>query len=159
MQRHLIAACIMGATVYAGPSFGQAAEACGTEQTLLFHCTFGNGAKQVGVCYSDGVVSYAFGPDFVTPELSLNRPLAQVDYTPFAWASNTIFESVALTNVDTVYEVFAATKRGPYDGVTEGGITVTPPNGQYVTLTCDAGSVWPRDPFDGIGKLSEILDK
>lgn len=147
------------AALQAGPSFGQAAEACGSAQELLFHCTFRNGEKQVGICFSDGVVSYAFGADFVLPELAMARDVAEVDYTPFSWASNTIFESVALTNSDTVYEVFTTIERGPSENPAKGGIVVTLPNNAPITLSCDAGSVWPLDPFASIGQLSQILNR
>lgn len=139
------------------PSWGQAAEACGSADDHLFYCTFDESARKVGLCHYDGNITYEFGPVDGSPELSMTRPVRDVQYTPFSWASRTIFESVALFNGDTRYEVFASTARGPYDGLTEGGIVVTLPNQSPLTLTCDAGSVWPKDPFDGIGQIGSFI--
>jgi len=142
-----------------GPSWGQAAEACGSADDHLFYCTFDEGARKVGLCHYDGNITYEFGPANGAPELSMTRPVRDVQYTPFSWASQTIFESVALLNGDTRYEVFSSTARGPYDGKTEGGIVVTLPNKPPVTLTCDAGSVWPKDPFEGIGQIGSFIQR
>lgn len=76
---------------------------------------------------------------------------------PFSWASRTIFESVALFNGDTRYEVFSSTARGPYDGKTEGGLLVSLPNKPSLTLVRDAGSVWPTDPIEGIGQVGTFM--
>lgn len=150
--------CIAAACLASGAAFAQVAEACGKNDELLFYCTFKNGARQVGLCYSDGIISYSFGPSFQSPELTMKRALADVSYTPFSWASNTIFESVELVNIDTSYEVFSSRPRGLSEESTAGGITVTLPNGKRHELTCDMGSVWPYDPLEGIGKLSDDRD-
>lgn len=139
------------------PAAAQAAEACGIADTLLMHCTFDNGAKQVGLCLNDDTISYQFGPNFSAPELTLAARFADLDYVPYGWASNTIFESVMLRNGDTTYDVFMSTRRTPNAGPAEGGIIVTSPDQSRVTLTCDPGSVVPHDPLEGIGKLTALV--
>lgn len=134
----------------------QNAEACGSADDFLFSCTFDGGARKVGLCHNNGNITYEFGPAQGAAELSMTRNIEDVEYTPFAWASRTIFE-FALFNGDTRYEVFSSTQRGPYTGRTEGGIVVTPPDNAPITLACDAGSVWPLDPLEGIGQIGALI--
>lgn len=139
-------------------SWGQQAEACGSADDHLFSCTFNGGAQKVGLCHYDGVLTYEFGPANSPPELTMVRSVQDVEYTPFSWASRTIFESVMLLNSDTRYEVFSSTQRGRYDGITNGGIVVTLPHKPSITLNCDAGSVWPADPFEGIRQIAAFIN-
>ena len=150
---HIRALALLGLLAPAEAT-AQAAEACGTAGTLLMHCTFDNGAKQVGLCLYDDTVTYQFGPNFSALELTLSTRFADLDYVPYGWASNTIYESVTLRNVDTTYEVFMSSRRGPTPGPAEGGIIVTSPNQSRTTLTCDDRSLVPNEPLEGIGKLT-----
>ncbi|HBB84127.1 MAG TPA: hypothetical protein DC031_12850 [Sulfitobacter sp.] len=130
---------------------------CESADDFLFSCTFDGGARKVGLCHNNGNITYEFGPAQGAADLSMTRNLEDADYTPFAWASRNIFESIALFNGDTRYEVFSSTERGPYNGRTKGGIVVTIPNNAPITLACDAGSVWPLDPLEGIGQINSLM--
>lgn len=68
-----------------------------------------------------------------------------------------IFESMTLSNGDTQYEAFSSNERGSDGDRTGGGIIVTLPNGPALTLMCDAGSVWPLDPIEGIGRIGDLF--
>ncbi len=142
--------------LFPAPVSAQVGAVCG-DQDLLFHCAFDN-QKSLALCLSGTTINYTFGANINRPELSLERDFARVDYTPYSWASNTIFESVTLYNGDTSYEVFSTLPRGENMGAAEGGITVILPNQTPVTLTCDAGSVLPNDPIDGIGQLTRFTE-
>ncbi|TKW68294.1 MAG: hypothetical protein DI616_04145 [Paracoccus denitrificans] len=145
------------AMMQANVAFGQAAEACGISEELLLHCTLDNGTRQLGLCLSGNRVSYAFGPDFTAPELTMLRDLTKIEYHPFAWASRTIFESVTLMNADTSYEIWSSAERHIPEGQTEGGVIVTLPNAEPRHFHCDQGSVWPPDPIDGLGLLNTVV--
>lgn len=151
-------ACLIALFIsFSNASWGQAGEACGRADDHLFYCTFDEGARKVTLCHYNGDITYEFGPLNGPPELSMTHSVQDIEYTPFAWASRTIFESIKLFNGDTRYEVFSSTERGPYDGRTDGGIVVTLPNDLPVTLTCDARSVWPTDPIEGIGQIGAFI--
>lgn len=145
------------ALLWPADATAQAAEACGTADTLLMYCTVNDGQKQVAVCQFQDMVSYAFGAQFSDPELRLVSNVADIAYVPFSWASNTIFESVTFHNGNTTYEVHAAAPRGADGGTAEGGIVVTRPDQSQVSLSCDPGSVWPSDPLDGLGQLTAVI--
>lgn len=155
--RSYVSALALLVLLMPGQASAQAGEACGTAGTLLMHCTFDRGAKQVGVCLTDDIVSYQFGPDLSVPELLLSSSFADLDYVPYGWASNTIHEGVMFRNGNTTYEVYASIPRGPDAGAAEGGILVTSPDGSRTDLSCDQGSVYPNDPLEGIGKLEDLI--
>lgn len=151
----VLGACIAVGLALPTVSSAQITAVCGS-QDLLFHCTFNDGAKLVELCLSDQTISYSFGANANQPELSLKASVFDVDYVPYGWASNTIYESVQLYNGNTGYEVFSSVPRGENNAAAEGGITVTLPDQSRQTLTCDAGSVLPNDPLDGIGQLIQF---
>lgn len=135
-------------------AFAQAAEACGTSDKLLFHCTFDDGGKQVGLCLStSGRVSYEFGSDFVKPELRLIEDVSQIEYKSRSSPGGAASQSVTLLNVDTRYEIVS--ERAP-DGLVTGKINVRLPSGRQSTYPCDTGSVWPSNPLEGIGSLNSV---
>lgn len=135
-------------------AFSQAAEACGTSERLLLHCTFDGGRKQVGLCLgTDDIVSYEFGPDFTAPELRLAAHVSQIEHKSESKAGGVQTQSISLMDVDTRYEIASEFGR---NGAVTGGITVYLPNGRQRAYFCDTGSVWPLDPLEGIGSLNTI---
>ena len=130
----------------------QDSSAC-TDGEPPFQCSFEQ-TKSVAVCLANTTITYDFGPENGRPELSLRSDIADIDYTPYDWGTDTIFESVKFYNGETSYEVFTTRPRIPDPGGAEGGIVVTLPGQAPVTLACDSLSVRPYDPMDGIGKLA-----
>lgn len=137
-----------------GPDIADA-RPCTQNETALLSCTFRAGERTLNLCLSGDTLHYAFGPTGGTPTLEMVRPFEDVRYTPFSGAGATIYENVTLYNGNTGYEMFTSSRiRVDQDALAEGGIVVLLPNGDSQTLTCDAGTVRPDNPFEGIGSLA-----
>ncbi|MEJ6401456.1 hypothetical protein [Yoonia sp. 2307UL14-13] len=144
------------------PNMGaaQAADACRNGSTVLMHCTFDDGAKQVALCRSDDIVSYAFGADLDRPELSLSSTISDLQAVPFNRVSGSYFEQIRFYNGDTSYEVSAAVfsygNKNETVRIAEGRIRVNSPGGRGAMLACDGGSVTPDTPRNGIGQIASV---
>ena len=150
----LLICALLGAT----RASAQAGEACGVGAELLFHC--GMGEKQVAVCLDGRRVSYAFGADRAAPELELSSEADAVEKDVFDWSAlPSVGASVTFGNGGTRYRVHVRS-----GAPATGGVDVIAPSGAVTALSCDAGSVWPRDvlapgdPFAGLGRLSSATD-
>ncbi len=134
-----------------------AARPCTTGETVLLSCTVEEGARTLNLCLAGDTLQYAFGPTGGAPTLEMTRIFEDVAYTPFEGTGATIYEHVTLYNGNYGYEMFTSSRlRIDPDATAEGGIIVRLPNGDTQTLTCDAGTVQPNNPFDGIGVLARL---
>ncbi len=126
------------------PALAQAGAGCGAEGEALFQCDVG--AKQVSVCRHGYRLTYAFGPDRTSPELSLSADVSDVDVEAFDGTA-----AVTFRNGDTRYRVHVGSGEPAV-----GGIDVTLPSGAVTALACDAGSVRPRDAFAGLERFAAV---
>ncbi len=134
-----------------------AARPCTTDETVLLSCTVEEGARTLNLCLAGDTLHYAFGPTGGAPTLEMTRIFEDVAYTPFEGTGATIYENVTLYNGNYGYEMFTSSRlRIDPNATAEGGIIVRLPNGDIQTLTCDAGTVQPNNPFDGIGVLTRL---
>ncbi|MEJ6401358.1 lysozyme inhibitor LprI family protein [Yoonia sp. 2307UL14-13] len=146
-------------TIAVWPAYApaQVAEACGRDDSLLMYCTVEGGARTLNLCLSGEVITYAFGPTNGAPTLEMIRDFQDVEYDPSVDEDGTIREQVTLFNGNYGYEMFTESRqRVDPVAIAEGGIIVRLPDGQTQTLICDAGTVAPDNPFDGIGQLAQL---
>ncbi|MBW6416741.1 hypothetical protein [Celeribacter sp. PS-C1] len=111
------------------PSFAQAQEAS------LFHCQFAN-AKEVTLRVTETGMSYAFGRQHSTPELTLWRTFDEIEVTPWNGVGRSIWEDIAFANGDVTYRIW-----GNFDRMTEehevtGGILVERGDEDLARLDC-----------------------
>ncbi|MEL6840296.1 MAG: lysozyme inhibitor LprI family protein [Pseudomonadota bacterium] len=134
------------------PAASFAQTGCGTAETLM-HCTVEGGARTLNLCRTGDVITYAFGPTDGAPTLEMTRDFADVAYAPSVDADGTIRENVTLFNGSYGYEMFITSRNA---GIAEGGIIVRLPDGRTQTLVCDAGTIAPNNPMQGIGQLARL---
>ena len=150
-----LAAMVLMTTLW--PTTSAAQPACGPDQTVLMYCTVEDGARTLNLCLSGDTINYAFGPTGGAPTLEMTRVYEDVAYAPSIHQSGAIHEHVTLFNGNYGYEMFTSSRlRTDPDAIAEGGIIVRLPDGQTQTLTCDAGTIIPNNPFDGIGQLARL---
>jgi len=132
--------------------------------TLLFSCTFNNGANTVQVDMSDDDIVYFYNHEDSDLDLIIIDNTQTVSYRPFLWDSHDITESVTFYNGDTAYEVFGTLRRSGWSADSSfvggqealGGIVVTSPSGERTELPCDPNSLQPQNPVVGIGRLASL---
>lgn len=124
--------------------------------TTVFECTLNGGANTVNIdAFPSNDLRYSYANAVGQLELNIDSHITQVTYSPFAWDSPEITESVTFYNGDTSYEVFS--RRVSPDRTT-GGIIVTTPAGARTELPCDAYSISPGHPQINIGQLAQRYD-
>jgi len=143
------------ATLWPDLSAAQVADACAPTESLLMYCTVEGGARTLNLCRAGETITYAFGPTGGTPTLEMRRAVDDVTYAPSVDPDGTVRENVTLFNGNYGYEMFTDLRPNP-GAAAEGGIIVRLPDGRTQTLRCDAGTVAPNDPFDGIGQLARL---
>ncbi|MCT4579569.1 hypothetical protein [Donghicola sp.] len=141
MARIALTAVLLGAMT----SAAQAGEYCTLDESVMFTCTFNNGAKAVEVCdtnyWADGDnASYGFYKRGGAIEKEIITDKASLIATPWSGVGRSIWEAVTFYSGEYGYEVWWSTERAE-DAVLEGGITVTQNGAVLANLTCDAGSV------------------
>ncbi|WP_299604589.1 hypothetical protein [uncultured Tateyamaria sp.] len=115
---------------------GLAAAQCGSLDVVL-NCQIGS--KTLTVCVGEGQASYAFGPAG-SPELSLTRPLGQVQATPWPGVSRSIWEDITFENVGTRYTAWISVDRMAEDLPTRGGVIVAQGEQKLADLDCKTGT-------------------
>lgn len=130
---------------------GQNALACGE---IIHACTFKGGTTAVQVCLNNDTVSYAYGPNGGTPDLSLEVSIRDAEYTPWPGVGNSIAEGVTFRNGGFSYEVFGGSPKLDENdelGPMFGGIVISENDETIARLSCDVGSVvWGGYGTDGI---------
>lgn len=110
--------------------------ACGTGETLLFHCTTTN-AKLVTLCDAGNTLRYAFGKlDGADPEMNLSIARSAASNSQGAAA-----QTIDLPNGNTTYSVFWGVDRMSDAHEVEAGVLVQA-NGRHVaTVNCKEDTV------------------
>ncbi|WP_299772668.1 hypothetical protein [uncultured Tateyamaria sp.] len=115
---------------------GLAAAQCGGLNVVL-NCQIGS--KTLTVCVGEGQATYAFGPSGL-PELSLTRPLGQVQATPWPGVGRSIWEDITFENVGTRYTAWISVDRMTEDFTTTGGVMVAQGEQKLADLDCKTGT-------------------
>lgn len=115
---------------------------CPAYQETFLSCSF-DGGKIVDVCINEDSLGYAFGPKGA-PELVIEHPIDEIEYTPWPGVSSTIWETVTFRNNGFSYAVTGYMIREFPEGedeeitVVHGGvIDVYEGNEKLVTLNCN----------------------
>lgn len=115
---------------------GLAVAQCGGLDVVL-NCQIGS--KTLTVCVGDGQATYAFGPDG-PPELSLTRPLGQVQATPWPGVGRSIWEDITFENVGVRYTAWISVDRMTEGFPTKGGVIVAQGDQKLADLDCNEGT-------------------
>lgn len=132
-----------------------------SEVDLLFQCSLNNAANSVRVILLSDNVQYSYSDNGGRVELSINSPLSDVDYTPFAWDSPDVTESITFHNGETSYEVFQTMiqSKSNFSSGSTGGVVIITPSAERTEIPCDANSIAPVNVFQGIGRIAGLKDE
>jgi hypothetical protein len=116
--------------------------ACPPDAETLVSCTLRKGTRQLETCLSERLVTYAFGRQGATPDLSLQRAVTEVEMQPWPGVGSAIWEAFALENKGVVYRIHYGVERaGSTEAPAYGGVTVEQDGKELASFDCDVGSV------------------
>ena len=108
----------------------------------IFSCQIGK--KSLEVCTWKGMLIYQFGPEGA-PEIFLNTPVEDADFTPWPGIGRTMWDEMAFHNEGITYQVWAAIEKqleeGQPEPVLQGGVNVMKGDEMLANLTCNEGTV------------------
>ncbi len=93
--------------------------------------------KVLELCRKGDNLTYSYGPAGA-PELAMSESLLTVDYQPWPGIGSSVWESVAFTTGDHLYEVWTRTDRN-FAGL-DGGIMVSRNGASLADLYCNEGT-------------------
>ncbi|MCV6594716.1 MAG: hypothetical protein OIF48_17330 [Silicimonas sp.] len=124
-----------------------------------FACEFGQD-RDVTVTHDAETARYAFRHP--TNSLTLTRPFAQIDYTPWPGMGRTIWEEIGFDNAGYRYTVFAGIDRDPeVTNGRSGGIIVSKDGREIVRLDCRPDSInfpWSTSLLEAMEAAGRCLD-
>lgn len=108
----------------------------------LFSCTFSQGKKAVHICQDGAEYTYAYGRIGQAPDLTLQRGLADLHFTPWPGIGRYFWEEVKFFNKSVTYWIrFSVDRLSEEDAVAEGELAVYEGEERLALLVCDGGSV------------------
>ena len=119
---------------------------------VMLACTV-NGARQVTVCLSGQVLTYAYGKAGAAPELQVTAALSAGAYTPWNGFGRYISDSITFHNVGHSYEVWQSIDKMATDAGPVYGVNVLRGHELINTLVCDEGG--KAQPFDRLYEATE----
>lgn len=132
----------------------------GAEPLLI--CDIANSTKHLETCLTADAVTYAFGVKWQPAELSLTRPIRDVDHTPWPGIGRWIWEEFALFNAGYAYRVSYSFERDPENLTIEGGLEVWKGDDVIASLECDPETVnfsgYPSPVFDAKLAAGQVWD-
>lgn len=108
---------------------------------VLVSCPMANGTKYLETCLMEDRVLYAFTGGVAENAFVLDRPVTEVDMTPWPGIGRTIWEDFTFTNGDYAYQVHYGFDRLSEESEMFGGVTVKKGEVEIATLSCDPGTV------------------
>lgn len=114
---------------------------CPSGGEVLLSCDIANSTKHLETCLLSDVVTYTFGVKGLPSELSLTRPIREVDHTPWPGIGGWIWEEFALFNASYAYRVSYAFERDPENMTIEGALEVWKGDDVIASMECDPDTV------------------
>ncbi|MEJ8559938.1 hypothetical protein QTO30_00855 [Yoonia sp. GPGPB17] len=114
---------------------------CGPEHETFIACQIADRDVTLEVCFDADTASYSYGP-MGAPELTLQEPVATLDYLPWPGAGSAIWEEVTFYSGPYSYTVLGGFERPFSEKAMQkpvrrfGGVTVQEGETTVTALTC-----------------------
>lgn len=145
-----------------------ASAACRTGEQVFMSCQIEQSTKTVSVCYDEMRAYYRFGVAGQVPELSLAKPIADLDYRPWNGLGKDIWEEIRFRVGPYEYAVHGGYERPWGDELPEdnpyrnfGAVSVAYQGEVFMDLECDRATIdftWADDILRAKERLGFVWD-